>query len=181
MESTTSKTTPKLSKPTLEIKNNYFIVHDKGLFNYFAIKIDPDTLDLNVMRFEKAPPVLVDGVLILNRKLYEVPAQDLVRGIVRKSREIKVERDNHGSATPNSVEPVINTSGSETQAVVEKESSSDRSSAVRYNIEQGVIDPAELEIAKAADAAWEDQIHSLLDLVSSQEGGEWEVESVAQP
>jgi len=175
MEDTTSK--PKLSTSTLDIKSNFFVVPNAGLFNYFPVKIDADTADKPIMVFEKGPPILVDGIVIHNKKLYEVTSQDILRGIVRKSREIKVERDTRGSAKPTRpASTPVDTSSTDSA----KNSIADvANKAIRDKQHSRVIETAELELAEAANAAWEDQVGTLLDFISSQEGEEWEIEGSA--
>lgn len=176
MEHTASLSSPKLSLTTLEVKNNYYVVPANGLFHYFPIKIDEETEDKSIMRFEKTPPILIDGIVIYQKKLYEITAKDILRCRIFKSREITTKRETHGSAGSQSgstTDPTespttnpINTAGTE---------------AVRYKIEQSPLRGIELEISEAADLVWEEQIESLLGIVSSKEGGEWEITDAAQP
>lgn len=172
MEFTTSSVTPKLSLPTLELKNGYFVVPSHGCFNYFPIKIEESTVDSPVMRFEKAPPVLMDGVVIFGKKLYEVTSEDVMRGVIKKYREIISKRDNYGSAT---------TTGGDRSSSEDVSSTTNQPATIQHKDKHRTVGASGLEISEVADAAWKEQIDSLLCFVSSKEGGEWEVAGVAQP
>lgn len=184
METTTSKIRPKLSLPDLELKNNHYVIPSGGLFNYFVIKVDESTQDLPIMKFERCPPLVIDGVVIFRRKMYEVTVGDLLRGIIRKSREIKIEDDTDGSATtssnPNPDSKPVDAGDSGTPSA-ETIPAFIGKATLPGEYKSGVVLPLEVEIAEALDAAWENQVDTLLDFVSSKEGGEWEITSVAQP
>lgn len=168
MELEVSPNEPKLSLPNLEYRNNYYVVPSGGRFHYFPVKAVVGTEDLPVIRLEKSPPVLIDGIVMFKRKMYSIRARDILRGIVLKSREINVKRDISERT------PTISTTN--TPDTTERVSGK-----TVYDLGQpATLSDAELEISKAADAAWEDQVESLLGFVSSKEGGEWEVEGVAQ-
>ena len=108
---------------------------------------------------------------MFKRKMYSIRARDILRGIVLKSREINVKRD-ISERTPT----ISTTNTPDTTDTTERVSGK-----TVYDLGQpATLSDAELEISKAADAAWEDQVESLLGFVSSKEGGEWEVEGVAQ-
>lgn len=169
MDITTSGAQPKLALSTLELKTGYFVVPANGVYNYFPVKVQEDTLEKPIMRFEKAPPVLIDGILMLKRKMYEVSAEDILRGIIHKSREIKTERVSHGSRTT-STNPNPATTIDPVSAAAE---------TIRHQGQQGSVPNSVLEITEDVDSAWQEQVGTLLDLVSSKEGGEWEVTSSA--
>lgn len=154
---------PKLSLSTFEMKNNYYVVTDGQTFNYFPIKVadSPDTSPL--IRFVKAPPILMEGVAIVNKKKYHVTLKDLQRSLIRKSRLINqeaIDASNKRNATKNS--PAVGANTNPGEAVLNRD-------------EQPVVKETEVEINEAADAAWSDQIGSLLSFISEKEGEEWEI------
>jgi hypothetical protein len=162
---------PKMSLPSLEPKTNVYVVPEGGLYHYYSIRIKEDTIGKPIMRFEKAPPILMDGIVILNRtSMYQVSHEDILRGIVRASNKIIIERDSNGSATSES-------NPCETDAT---SSSNVPHAPVQYQVERGTVGASDVEIDQAADDAWEEQVESLLCHVSAKEGGEWEVSDVAQ-
>ena len=169
MELSVSPNEPKLSLPTLEARNNYYVVPAGGRFHYFPIKAVEGTEDLPVIRLEKAPPIILDGFAIFKKKIYDVRSRDVLRCIVLKSREVSVKRDTSGRASNKPTNPIQDTAERASGKTV-------------YDIgQQPVVSDVELEVHEAADASWKNQVESLLGIVSSKEGGEWEVESIAQP
>jgi hypothetical protein len=166
MELEVSPNKPKLSLPTLEMQNNCYVVQSKEMYHYFPVKIEEDPSKPLFLKFKKTPPVLVDGYVFYKKELYEVSSDDILRLRVRKSKVIKREASNGKSNTRNS-DPAGTSSGASTQSAIQRVNQSRISRA------------AVLEVDVAADASWEEQTESLLHLVSSKEGGEWEIEGVA--
>lgn len=161
--STSSKNIPKMSSPKLEIKNNHYVVKVGLLYNYYPIKVSYRE-DSPIMHFEKTPPVLMEGVAVVNKKAYHVTTKDLQRLIVRKSREVvaeaKREKVNGNNAETGSTGSVHET--------------------VQYSNKPGVSGEASMEILETADNAWQEQIGTLLNLISSKEGEEWVISDSAQ-
>lgn len=167
---------PKMSSSTLEIKNNYYVIKNGLFFNYFPIKVEETPPEANIIRFEKTPPVIVEGVAIISKKLYRVTAQDLLRGVIRKSREIAIAKREEVNGTTKS------TTNSRSYTVIGTEESTGSGSGdiaipetVRNPTQRTASPKTELEIGEAADAAWQDQVGALLDFMHSKEGIEWEV------
>lgn len=155
VESPVSK--PRYVETKLIYRNNYFVVSDGEAFAYYPIKLSVEIVDAPILRIEKSPPLLLEGWVLTNNKVYLVPYEDLVRKVVRKSREIKQEVHH---ATPES--PLVNSLNSP------------RDDSLSDLIKSRTIDASEMEISKAADAAWQDQIGALYGPVSEEE--EWEIE-----
>lgn len=165
MEITPAFPKARRSLPTLEAVNNYYVVPLRGSFHYFPIKVDASDLnnsDKKFIRLIKSPPVLIDGYLISNKRAFEISSDDILRGRVCKCKEIPLEISND-STTSNSP-----TDGSASSPVF------------THPNQLGSIDGVELEVSEAADAAWSEQVGTLLHSLSSQEGGEWVVEETAQ-
>jgi len=151
-----------MSLPTLDIKNNYYVVKVGLLYNYYSIKIKPFTEEEGIIRFEKAPPVIMEGVAIVNRKLYHVTPQDLLRGVIRKYREL---------AVPAKREKVNGKSESTRTSTVRE--------TLQHPVKSGTGSETELEIVQAADNAWSEQIGALLDIIAEKEGVEFEISDSA--
>jgi hypothetical protein len=154
LSSVSSKNVPKLITAELTVKDNYYVVKTGLLYNYYPIKVKTFTETDSIIRFEKSPPVLVEGIAIVGKKPYRVTPQDLMRQIIRKSREVAVpKRDKvngkSGKAESNNV------------VVPETIQHSDKSAASRE---------AEMEECQVADAAWEEQIGALFDFIAAKEG-----------
>lgn len=173
---------PKMSTTTLELKKNFYVVHDGTHFHYFPVKIQ-ESGDAPILRFEKSPPILMEGVVIVGQpkstkcRVYRVPVNDLIRGVIRKSREIKPT--NRVSANDGSEGSNTNDNSVVTQEA-DKSSRGLGESVVHAANKSGALEAAEMEISKAADIAWEDQIGTLLHHISSQEGAEWEIAGDSQ-
>lgn len=166
-----SFTLPKLTMNDFKLKNNYYVVTNGEVFNYYPIKVEKD-LGTELLRFEKAPPVILEGIAVVNKKMYKVPVQDLLRGIIRKSREINLEVENGSNASDaddsTSATEVIDTPVAGRKTVQRKD-------------ERGISREAEVEVGKTADAAWQDQMRALLVALSEEEGEEdWEVTEAPQ-
>jgi len=161
ISSTSSKNVPKMSSPALEIKNNYYLVKTGLLYNYYPIKVKPFTDGDSIMRFEKAPPVLMEGIVIINKKPYHVTVQDLMRQVIRKSREVAVAKREQANGN----------SGTTSIKALRQ--------AVQHPVEQGSVREASVEIIEDANAAWEEQIGALLDSFSAKEGADYEIQNPA--
>jgi nitrogenase subunit NifH len=153
-----SKNIPKMSSPTLEIKNNYYVVKTGLLYNYYPIKVKAGQPEDGIIRFEKTPPVLMEGIAIVNKKAYHVTTGDLMRLVIRKSREVVVAVAKR--------EKINGKAETSTSTVSETLQHSDEHRASRKT---------EMEISEAADNAWSEQIGALLDSFVAKEGEEWEI------
>jgi hypothetical protein len=162
---------PKLTIDDFKIKNNYYVVTDGKVFNYYSIKVEPASESALFFRFEKAPPVILEGIAIINKKVYKVPLQDLLRRIVRKSREVDLRKEDGkqetsiGTSDSISADEVIDTPVAGAKTVQRKN-------------ERGADREAEVEVGKAADSAWKDQVRALLVTLSEEEGEDWEIEDL---
>lgn len=176
---TSARNMPKMSTNTLEIRKNYYVIPDGEKYHYFAIKIEENSVSQPIMRFDKAPPVLIEGIAIIGRKLYRVPIKDLMRGIIRKSREIN--QANRVSANGSS--RTASSTDNESSAESGTKSSPSGDSAdhlLQCQDQSGTSESSTVEISEAADLAWTEQIESLLSFISEKEGVEWEVADPAQ-
>jgi hypothetical protein len=167
MELEASPNKPKLSLTNLEIQNNCYVVPGNGRYHYFPVKIEESANPL-FLSFKKGPPIIVDGMVFFKKKMYEVSSDDILRGRICKSKIIQRENQNGNSSARkgNSSNSALATAATVGAITVE---------TVRPDNQSATMPAAVLEVVKDANAAWEDQIDSLLDHVSSQEGGEWEV------
>lgn len=165
---------PKASVPNLEwggsIKDQRYLIQDKGLYHIFPIQIEGNE-DAPILRFEVSPPVLMEGIAVFRKNFYRVTLEDLQRGIIRKSRLIDLsKRAVNGNGTSGG-DPVpspsnISESGAVSPLGTELQSGSGESRSSQ---------DSPLEIAKAIDATWNDQIGALLGYLSEKEGEEWEI------
>lgn len=163
---------PKISLPTFELRNRFYVVTDGETFNYYAITIHTDNPDSPLLRIDKSPPVILEGFAVLNKKIYRVSAQDLLRKIIRKSQEVTIEVING--------KPSITSATSSTNAANGVDDLP--SKTVQHSNESGTFPEAGLEVSKTIDASWLEQVRSLLDLEDTEEGfftQEWEIEDSA--
>ncbi len=164
---------PKYTTNSLVIRTNYYVVERDGGYHYFPIKADATTLDSPVMRLTKRPPVLLEGVAILGRSVYEVTVGDIMRGIVRKSSLV--------SGRVNASRRASSTVGNSTPGSLSTPELGGSTNAAASINESGAELDAGLEIRQAADLAWQEQALSLLEALHQKEGGEWEIASSVQP
>jgi len=179
---TSARNLPKMSIPTLEVRRNYYVIPDGEQYHYFPIKVIDD--DRPFFRFEKAPPVLMEGIALIGgvrrkTKLYRVPIQDLMRGIIRKSREINPANRvtaNGSSGTATNQPGTYDTS----EGAYTPPGRAGVDAIVQHSQQQGPQDGPEMEVSEAADLAWTEQIDALLGFISEKEGVEWEIADPAQ-
>jgi len=151
----TSDNAPRTSTTSLEpIRGDTFVVQVGLLYNHYTIRPDDRYTNKPIFTLKKRPPVLREGIAIINRKFYHVPLQDILRGVVRKSREIKqVANEQSITSTPD----------------------------VSVSNKQGAGDPPTEEERSNADLAWEEQVGTLFQILHSQEGEFLVGETSVQP
>lgn len=138
-------------KDTIAVENGFF-------FEYYPIKFG---IELgSYVQLTKLPPVLKEGYVTFNKKLYRLTLQDLIK------RRLNVGQPSYGTerVTPNSTnnQPVA----------------SEMVTTRVDTIEPGLGDPAEIQISQDADVAWFEQISTLLHIVDPEE--EWDYSSLTQ-
>lgn len=154
LSSVSSKNVPKIITAELAVKDNYYVVKTGLLYNYYPIKVKTFTESDSIIRFEKSPPVLIEGIAIVGKKPYRVTPQDLMRQIIRKSREVAVPKR----------EKVNGKSGKvESDSIVVPQT-------VQHSDQSAVSTKAEMDECQVADAAWEEQIGALFDFIAAKEG-----------
>jgi hypothetical protein len=162
------------------MKSNYYIVRRQGQYHYFPVKVKADTKNLPVMRFEKGPPLLLDGYVIIDRVLYRMPVRDIQRNQINTLRKIeqpKREKKSNGRAATNLIIP--SDPGTSASASGIPVATADTSPGPEQQPE--LSDSPLMAVDPAADAAWKEQVESLLDTLHQEEGGEWEVADSLQP
>jgi hypothetical protein len=143
---------PKYVDEEFTPRNNYYVVTDGRSFYSYSIKAKELNPDAPIIRLEKNPPVLMEGYAIIGRRVYLVSRQDLLRKVVRKSKEIVKESTTNDTTNINST----------VAAAI-------ASAAVSNPDEPGLSEAAQLEIAKNADAAWKEQVGTLLGIKAAKE------------
>jgi len=155
---------PKFSSPTFRLKPSTYVVTNGQIFSYYAIKIEDETTEAPIFRFKQSPPVIRDGVVAIKKKLYFVTTKDLVRGIVRKSREIGLEE-----LTGNDRTAITEQSN----RVSSSENGDSSGTALPSEDQSGASEFATLEINEANDSLEPEQVRALHDLVLKEEGKAW--------
>jgi hypothetical protein len=83
---------PNIVSPTLLKKTQYQIVPYNGNFYYFRMgMLLPKNKDIFEVA-EKSFPILKECIVIIEKEVYYVPYQDMIRGLVRKSRKLELKR-----------------------------------------------------------------------------------------
>lgn len=140
---------PRKSLETLDLnatRLSTYIVFSKGKYHYFPVVIKPYEGDSvpPILRFEKGPPLLIEGFVRHKRATYLITPQDILRGIIRTSQV-------YTSATQNE---------------------STRSQTVSDHDNDAVEESFDSELVALADVAFQEQVETLQNLDASQE--EWE-------
>lgn len=166
---------PKLTTSSFELRNNYYVATDGEKFNYYTIKVKTEVGSSGLIHFEKSPPVLLEGLAIVNKKVYKVSLGDLLRRIIRKSNEISIEALN-GTDSNTSTEQ----SGTDVSAITIDDNSTN---SIRNQDESGTSSKITVEEHQVIDASWQDQIGALLHTLHKEEGffeEEWELSDTPQ-
>ena len=158
---------PKMTMETFEIKNNYYAVTDGEVWNYYPVSVEPFSDDAKIIRFTKSPPVLLEGIVILQKRVFNVTIEDLSRRVIRTSREIIQEKTHARTATTNTITN-LSTDTISPAPIIDLGASN----------QPGLSQEAQLEINKTINAAWDEQIGALLHHIAEKEGSdlEWEIE-----
>jgi hypothetical protein len=160
-----------LTTEILSIKNNYFIVKEGEKYHYHKITVVDIDTPAAFFRLEKHPPVFCDGIVVIKKKLYRLPMADILRGVVRKSREITLKvtsdesKSRRSAGKPIGTNDIVVLTGNE---------------AFQHPNESAVSDDFEDEVSQQADVYWEEQVDSLLHSIYTEEGGEWEISNPTQ-
>ena len=156
---------PNFTRMTLEKKSGYFVVKVGDVYQYYKVKIRPEVegVESPLFWFEQAPGFIREGLFIYTKKVYLVTVPDLVRGIIRISREIKEVKIGRPKRTARS------TSSNDTTGVSEVIISTASGEAVQSDVQSTAGDDAELQLIKQADIYLADQIQSLLNPCNTEE------------
>jgi hypothetical protein len=167
-----SKNVPKAFSSTLDMKNNKYVIKTGLIYNYFDIKVAPAAETDGVIRFEKTPPVLIEGIAVVGKKFYKVTPQDLLRGVIRKSRELVVpKREKVNESAGNGIRSDIVGPGSSGDTGTSENiiSATSVSEALFGSNEQGTGSETGVEEAIRANLAWEEEVGALFDSLNQEE------------
>lgn len=147
---------PKESKGVLEPTSNTFAIQAGMLYDYYTIrfgrKIGP------YVEIQKLPPVISEGYVTYQKKLFRVTLKDYFRS------RVNVEQ-------PAYTIPTSNTNDGNGSSVPEHSASSVVAASVDLKQPRTESD-AGFQVDKAVDLAWEDQIRALLYVEDPE--AEWE-------
>jgi hypothetical protein len=158
---------------TMTRKNNYFIVKQGDLYNYFRVTLLPYKDGDLIMRFDKHPPVLREGIVVIEKKCYKVTLPDLMRGVIRKSRELE--------KVQNGIKSITTTAECTKSSVSSVVLISSGKPTIHNPDQQTTSSEVENEVCQQADLCWNEQVESLLHSIHKEEGGIWEVSDAVQP
>lgn len=78
------------AKSILEKRNEYYVIPYDSKFYYFKVgKVVPRGDYLFTIEGKK-PPVLREGMIVINKEIYHVTTDDLLKNVIRKSRKLKL-------------------------------------------------------------------------------------------
>jgi hypothetical protein len=143
---------PRSSKPVLETNRDAFILVTGLFYDYYPIKLKPISLGDKFIRIEKSPPVLADGLIICNKKVYTITKQELLRRKFNVANECPVSTTKHTSTT-NTV------------------------ASASPGLQPGLSETLGDEVAQDVNLAWEEQVGALLYAENSQTW-DWENEII---
>lgn len=174
---------PKMSRDTLEVRKNYYVLEEDGKYHYFPIKIADIETERPIFRITKFPPVLVDGVVFIKRSAYKVTKDDILRGVVRKSRVIHQAKRAKSNGSSRNISSTGDTSGDSTSVPTDTHDTyselleQTRGTDLPANQDERALEERlEMEENAAADAALSHEIESLLDYLCEKENeaaAEW--------
>ena len=152
---------PKLTRSTLDLINNTYVVQNGMMYDYYPISIKDGEATGNYLQIDISPGVKAPGFVTYKKSMYEVPIRDLVRRRIDVRRVIT--KDNTREKAP--------------RPAADKLPHIAREDGVQLNPEQlAASDLIGDEVSKAADMAWEDQVNALLTTLHTEEGEEFEIE-----
>lgn len=152
---------PKESLAILKPVNNTYAVRNGMLYDYYSIKLGEATPNGKFVPLVKSPPLMKEGFVTFNKKLFKVTLRDLFR------RQINVQREyqcGNTAGTSSSTRATTN----QTQL----DQTSNNSDQQRLSAD------FELQVNEAADLYWKDQIATLL--FTEDPEAEWGMEELAR-
>jgi hypothetical protein len=150
---------PKWTRAALDVINNTYVVKKDLLYEYYPIECAPLKAGDKFIKLVKSPGIISGGTAIVGKQLYSVSLWDLLR------RRINVSKQQRRSTTDDNI--------GERVTATKKSKSSTKSKADSKQSGSGQI--FGVEVSEAADMAWEDQVHSLLQTIHTEEGEELEI------
>lgn len=164
---------PDLISETLIIKNNHFVIEDNNRYLYYKISVLLDSMsNTSIIRFDKYPPILHDGLVIVAKTVYRITIHDILRGVIRKYRKIKFEENTNGNSSKRGgIEKSINT-----DSIIITSTGED----IQHTNQSTVSDEDEDEIIKQADLCWKEQVDSLFNPFHKEAGRGWEISDTTQ-
>lgn len=147
---------PKESLTTLEPVVGTYAIQNGVLYDYYPIKFGEVKGDF--VSLQRCPPILAEGYVTYQKKLYKVTLKDLLRS-----------RVNVGVG-PYSVPTTNNVAGA---AITAAAAPSSPTPGLQVTAGQPELDPITgVQVTQAADVAWKEQVDSLLYSVDPE--AEWE-------
>jgi hypothetical protein len=170
---------PKISLDAFDPMGNYFIVRQNRRYHYFPVKVEkhPPNAPMPILKFEKAPPVLMEGWVVTQKRVYLVTVEDLLRGIVRTSNEYRFDKEKSSavaeSNTTTGSGAATRSGESSTGAKPAPKSSGVSASTyggdIRNLVEPGTLESIGLESHAALDRLVSEQEQALHSLEDSEE------------
>lgn len=150
---------PSLSRSTFEMRRGYYIVFDGEMYHYYQIKVSKNR-NASLYWFSKAPPLVRDGFATIPdennvTRMYAVTTDDLLRGVIRTSREITKQqlRAIHGFSN----------------AADQHDVGTHIEQAVLGSGERGVESTSPVEDDAVIDQAWLGEIEALFEALVAKE------------
>jgi hypothetical protein len=159
-------TGPKLSRGTLDIINNTYVVRNGMMYEYYPIICTKPKEQDKFFDIEISPGIMAEGIAIIDRRMYNVSLRDLQRRRINVGNLRTLDNGKRKGTKGISTE-----SGSKT--IKEDNSEPGRN-------EQRLGEIVGDKVGKVADMAWQNQVDSLLETLHTEEGEEFEVTGTTQ-
>lgn len=156
-------TGPKWSRGALDLIDNTYVVRNNLLYEYYPVSVYPYKETDPFIKLEVSPGVMSPGTIVLDGKAFDVSLEDLLR------RRINVKKQRL-HATGDNIDGTDKSNGENKEPGKVKV----------HSDKQGLVDLFGDEVSEAADMAFENQVNSLLQVLHSQEGEEFEITNTTQ-
>ena len=148
-------------------RSGYLIVPLLGMFYYYPMKLLDPPEGSSIFRIQKLPATVFEGFVIYSREIFYVTYDDLMRGVVRRSRKVVIPttNPNYNDFVNGNAFRVPERSGKVSAATQStRENSSPQEPAVQGAEHAGRTDGRDSveSIESLADMAFEEQIGALL-------------------
>jgi hypothetical protein len=152
---------PKESRGALEPVPNTYAVENGVLYDYYPVKLGDRKGDF--VTITKLPPLLREGFVTYQKKLFKVELRDFFRSRVNVGKPYVAAADGTNANTTATSDSVVSAELGQPSTTPDK---------------QGTVDTSGIQVDEAVDLAWEEQIRALLTLDDPE--AQWDFKTATQ-